>query len=69
MIFLLLTFLATGHKKAVTGIVCDNLNRYLITSSVDRTIKVRKPLSSGNIVILPLRKILIGPVYLIDLGL
>ncbi|CAO3658833.1 unnamed protein product [Umbelopsis ramanniana] len=30
----------SGHKKAITGVVGDNLNRYLITASVDRTIKI-----------------------------
>ncbi|KAG2180209.1 hypothetical protein INT43_003998 [Umbelopsis isabellina] len=30
----------SGHKKAITGIVGDNLNRYLITSSVDKTVKL-----------------------------
>jgi hypothetical protein len=37
---MLLTVPTLGHKKAVTGVVGDNLNRYLITTSVDRTIKV-----------------------------
>lgn len=29
-----------GHKKAITGLTTDNINRYLITASVDKTIKV-----------------------------
>jgi U3 small nucleolar RNA-associated protein 21 len=40
MVYILLTVPTIGHKKAITGVVGDNLNRYLITASVDRTIKV-----------------------------
>lgn len=40
MLYILLTVPTIGHKKAITGVVGDNLNRYLITASVDRTIKV-----------------------------
>lgn len=29
-----------GHKKAITGVSSDITNRYVISSSVDRTIKV-----------------------------
>ncbi|KAI8343257.1 Utp21 specific WD40 associated putative domain-containing protein [Chlamydoabsidia padenii] len=29
-----------GHKKPVTGLATDNINRYLISSSVDRTVKL-----------------------------
>ncbi|KAL4210717.1 hypothetical protein CU097_012847 [Rhizopus azygosporus] len=29
-----------GHKKAITGLTTDNINRYLITASVDKTIKI-----------------------------
>lgn len=30
-----------GHKKPITGLTTDTINRYLITSSVDKTVKVR----------------------------
>ncbi|KAL0092025.1 Utp21 specific WD40 associated putative domain-containing protein [Phycomyces blakesleeanus] len=29
-----------GHKKAVTGLATDNVNRFVISSSVDKTIKI-----------------------------
>lgn len=29
-----------GHKKPITGLASDNISRYLISSSVDRTIKI-----------------------------
>ncbi|KAI8084571.1 Utp21 specific WD40 associated putative domain-containing protein [Halteromyces radiatus] len=29
-----------GHKKPITGLATDNINRYVISSSVDRTIKI-----------------------------
>ncbi|CAO3594707.1 unnamed protein product [Absidia cylindrospora] len=29
-----------GHKKPITGLATDNINRYLISSSVDRTVKI-----------------------------
>lgn len=29
-----------GHKKPITGLTTDTINRYLITASVDKTIKV-----------------------------
>jgi hypothetical protein len=31
---------ADGHKKPITGLVTDSIHRYLITVSVDRTLKV-----------------------------
>jgi hypothetical protein len=31
---------ADGHKKPITGLVTDSIHRYLITASVDRTLKV-----------------------------
>lgn len=31
---------AEGHNKPVTGLATDNINRYLISSSVDRTVKI-----------------------------
>lgn len=33
-----------GHKKPITGLTTDTINRYLISSSVDKTVKV----SFGN---------------------
>lgn len=35
------TFVEDGHKKPITGLTTDTINRYLITSSVDKTIKVK----------------------------
>ncbi|GAA5808757.1 hypothetical protein MFLAVUS_002153 [Mucor flavus] len=34
------TFVDDGHKKPITGLTTDTINRYLITSSVDKTIKI-----------------------------
>jgi U3 small nucleolar RNA-associated protein 21 len=33
------TFMEDGHKKPITGLMTDTVNRYLITASVDKTIK------------------------------